>query len=344
MPLPSPQQLKSLLPLLERQSIFIEKSRETLQNILNKKENKIAFVLGPCSIHDMGDAIEYAKKLKKLSIQIEKNSFVVMRVFVEKPRTVTGWKGLLYDPHLDNSNDLMTGIVWTRRLLLDLASLEIPAAVEFLDPLASTYFEDLVSWGFIGARTSSSQIHRQLASYLPMPIGFKNGIDGNIEQAINGMMAARAPHSFLHINQKARVEIAQSEGNFHTHLVLRGSGEGTNYDLLSIQGAQRKIKEINPSLCNSILIDCSHGNCQKEYTKQKEVFQTTLLHILKGNRNILGMMLESNLLPGDQRLSPSSLKPGVSITDPCLGWEESEALLSSASETLSSSVMSFTHS
>ena len=316
MHLPSPQELKKLLPLRQAS---VEKHRQTVRNILTGRDRRIAVVVGPCSIHDITLALEYAKQFRELAKEVEKECFLVMRAYAEKARTSLGWKGLLYDPHLDGTNDLHTGLFWTRELFLELAHMEIPIATEFLDPLATSYVDDLVAWGFIGARTSASQPHRQLASFLSMPIGFKNCTEGNIDTAINGVLSARCPHTFLHIDDDGKLAITQSEGNPDTHIVLRGSQESPNYDPPSIE---RTLQKLHLSrLKTRILIDCSHGNCQKDYLRQKEAFFSILEQMEAGNKAIMGMMLESHLESGNN----------VSITDPCLDWASTQELVFSLS-------------
>jgi len=343
--LPTPKEIKRHLPLNAKEKTFVAESRKTISNILSGKDNRMAIIAGPCSIHDMNSAVEYAEKFKELSKEVEKYCYLVMRAYVEKPRTLTGWKGLLYDPFLDGSNDMCTGIFWTRQILMELAKMGIPAATEFLDPLAAPYMEDLVSWGFIGARTSASQPHRELASMLSMPVGFKNGTEGNIDQAIHGVISAQSPHAFLHIDDDGKLSVAQSEGNEESHIVLRGSNSFPNYDSISVSGALQKLRAFG--IKSRLLIDCSHGNCQKEYLKQKDVFFSVLEQIEAGNHQIMGVMLESHLESGNQFLleNPSSLKYAVSITDPCIDWGMTEELVFSAEAVLSSSrVMRLTQS
>ncbi len=330
----SPRKIKEKLAVTQKQKLFIEKSRELIQDLITGKDSRLALVLGPCSIHDLSAALEYGRRLRELAEEVASTCVLVMRVYIEKPRTVTGWKGLAYDPHLDGSNDIQTGIFWARELFLTLTDLGIPVATEFLNPLLIPYIQDLVSWGFIGARTSASQPHREIASHLPCPIGFKNSPDGNVHQAVHAMIASSCSHRFPHINDEGTIAITESEGNPYTHVVLRGSRSISNYDSASIAKTVEKM-DLH-GLKNRILVDCSHGNCQKEYGRQKDSFQTVLEQFERGNHKILGMMLESHLEEGSQYLSesPSSLKYAVSITDPCLGWKETEALVRSANRTL----------
>jgi 3-deoxy-7-phosphoheptulonate synthase len=335
MPLLSPYELKNLLPLPSKQQKFILSAQTTIQNLLSGRDPRIAIITGPCSIHDRVATLEYAHKFKKLAQSVMESCFLVMRVYVEKPRTSTGWKGYLYDPYLDGSYDIRAGLVATRELLLELASLEIPAAAEFVDPLATPYFSDLISWGFIGARTSASQPHRQLASLLNFPIGFKNATDGNIDDAIHGVIASMTPHTFLHMNEDGKITSTQSLGNPHTHIVLRGAYESTNYDAKSVAHALQKmhIAEVSTRL----LIDCSHGNCQKVHEKQKQAFHAVIEQIKAGNQQILGVMLESHLQSGNQSLN-FPLQYAVSITDPCIDWATTEELIFKAHALLEKSL------
>ncbi len=327
MHLPTPKEIKHYLPLSERQRRFVEKSRETVRQCLAGKDTRIALVLGPCSIHDSDSALEFAHRLKALADEVSDHAFLVMRVYIEKPRTMLGWKGFLYDPHLDGSHDMRTGIFWSRQLLLHLAEMEVPAAMEFLEPLAAPFFSDLITWGFIGARTSYSQTHRQLASLLPMPVGFKNSVDGSLDAAIQGMISARIAHTFFHVDEEGRLCAKESPGNPDTHIVLRGSTESSNFEPQYIQEAMQKMRALGVE--SRILIDCSHGNSQKEYLLQKIAFEAVLGQM---SEEILGMMLESHLHAGYQLLSesPSTLSFGVSITDPCLDWSSTEELVRSS--------------
>ncbi len=330
--LPSPQELKIRLPMTPHTAAFIAQSRETAKRIVQGKDPRKALIVGPCSIHDCKSAMEYAGRFKELADVVGRNCFMVMRVYVEKPRTSTGWKGLLYDPHLDGSHDIETGLLWTRELLLALAEKEVPAATEFVDPLASLYFEDLVAWGFIGARTSASQPHRQFASGCAMPIGFKNSTDGNLDNAVHGVLSATAPHASMGVDEEGRLCAVQSRGNNFSHIVLRGAHDFTNYDPESVRSALEALKKYQ--LLPRLMIDCSHGNCQKSFEKQQSVFISVLE---QNNDSIFGLMLESHLASGSQPLTEdlSRLKYAVSITDPCLDWQRTEALIYSAASVLS---------
>lgn len=328
--LPSPFEFKKQFPLSPQALAFIEQSREMARQIIWGQNPRKALIIGPCSIHDRKSALDYAYHFKKLAESVRHTCFMVMRVYIEKPRTTKGWKGLLYDPHLDGSHDIKTGLSWTRELLLTLAEMQIPTAAEFVDPLAALYFEDLVCWGFIGARTSASQPHRQFASMKKMPIGFKNSTDGNLESAVHGALSATNPHTLLHIDEHGKLCALQSLGNPDSHIVLRGANDFTNYDPESIGQALEMLKKAG--LAQKLMIDCSHGNCQKNYQRQHEVFLSVLEQIEKGSDTIFGLMLESHLESGNQPLNedPSLLKYAVSITDPCLDWKTTEELVYSA--------------
>jgi 3-deoxy-7-phosphoheptulonate synthase len=331
-PLPSPYEIKALLPLKPQALAFIDEARSTAKRIVRGEDTRKALIIGPCSIHDRKSAIEYAKRFKELSEAVSRTCFLVMRVYVEKPRTSTGWKGLLYDPHLDGSDDIKTGLVWTRELLLTLAQMQIPAATEFVDPLASLYFEDLITWGFIGARTSSSQPHRQFASSRTMPIGFKNSTDGNLENPVHGVLSAMSAHTSMHIDDHGKLCAIHGKGNPFSHIVLRGAYTFSNYDSDSIQQALQMLERAG--LPVRLMIDCSHGNCQKNHEKQHDVFMSILAQIERGNDKIFGLMLESHLESGSQPMS-EDLKYAVSITDPCLDWKTTEELIYSADSAFS---------
>ncbi len=337
MPFPSPKELKKRFPLDAPAQSFIAESRRRARAIVSGDERRLAILVGPCSIHEIEGALTYAERLQDLAQRVSESCFLVMRVCVEKPRTGKGWKGLLYDPHLDGSHEIEKGISLSRSLLLELAKRGIPALTEFVDPVVTSYFDDLVSWGIIGARTSYAQPHRQLASSLPFPVGFKNGLDGDIEQILHSLHAAALPHTFLHSNDEGRLAIAQSAGNPWAHLILRGALEEPNYETESVKYACERLAL--HGLRPRVMIDCAHGNCQREYTKQKEVFHNVLSQIKAGESAIIGMMLESYLLAGNQSLSEEkpSLTSGISITDPCLDWSSTEELILSADEAISAS-------
>jgi 3-deoxy-7-phosphoheptulonate synthase len=332
--LPSYRELKARFPLLPTQHRFIEESRQTVRAILNGTDPRLLIIVGPCSIHDPLSAKEFAQRLRQLALSVSSHLYLIMRVYCEKPRTSFGWKGFLHDPHLDGSHAIHMGIEWTRQLLLELTSMHIPTATEFLDPLTSFYYDDLITWGSIGARTASSQIHRNLASALSMPIGFKNGIAGNISAAVNGAMAASHPHTFMRICDNGKPTITRTIGNPDAHIVLRGGEAGPNYDPSSVSEALVRLE--NAKLPARLLIDCSHDNSNKKHEKQPIVFQSVMHQILEGNTNIRGLMVESHLQAGNQKLTnhPSQLQYGVSITDPCLDWHSTAHLIHWSAEHL----------
>jgi 3-deoxy-7-phosphoheptulonate synthase len=278
---------------------------------LDGKDERLVVIVGPCSIHDSHSAVEYAKRLKALAEDVSDRFFLIMRFFVEKPRTRIGWKGILYDPHLDHSDDIAEGV---------------PCATEFLEPLVVPYFEDLITWGLIGARTSASQPHRQLASGIPFPVGLKNGYKGELDIALAGIEAAESGHSLIKINQEGKIIASRTRGNPHAHLVLRGSDKYPNYDPESVTYALKMLSGHN--LKERLLIDCSHGNSRKDHKKQQLVFESVMEQVQEGNRAIRGVMIESHIESGKQSLKPKeALQYGLSITDSCLGWNETADLL-----------------
>ncbi len=332
--IPLPCELIERIPPSARALAFIQEARNTARNILTGQDPRKALIVGPCSIHDRKSTLEYANRLKELSEEVSHSCFLVMRFYVEKSRTAKGWKGFLYDPHLDGSNALETGLIWTRELLCHLADLGIPCATEFVNPLVLPYFEDLITWGFIGARTIYSQTHRQLSSSLSMPIGFKNSLDGNLNSAVHAVEAAAESHTCLSIDLNGKLYAQQSQGNPDTHIVLRGSCKGPNYDPYSVEKALQLLKL--HELPGRIMVDCSHGNAQKLAIKQIQVFENTLQQILEGNNQIFGLMLESHLEEGNQpmRSNPLELQYAVSITDACIDWETTKRLIKTAHSAL----------
>lgn len=325
----SPKALIEKFPVTEHLQDFIYESRQHLENILSGKDKRIFVVVGPCSIHDSQAALEYAKKLKTFSDSVSDKLFVVMRVYFEKPRTTVGWKGLINDPYLDDSFHVEEGLHIARQLMLDITKVGLPIGTEALDPISPQYLSDLVSWYAIGARTTESQTHREMASGLSAPVGFKNGTDGNVEVAINAMLSALSPHAFLGINEEGRVSIVQTEGNKFGHVILRGGASGPNHDSVSVAQAMLSLKKAK--LPNNIVIDCSHGNSHKNHKLQGAVLSDVIQQIENGNHAIKGVMIESNLFEGSQKLIPGKkdeLKYGVSITDACISWEETESILS----------------
>lgn len=331
----SPQQLKRAIPLTETGAKTVSTSRETIQRIYDRQDPRLLLIVGPCSIHNPEEGLAYARQFKALAEEVKDSVFLVMRAYVEKPRTKMGWKGLVHDPHLNGSEELDTGLHLTRQFLVDLAEMGVPAATEFLTPHLAPYIEDLISWGCIGARTSSSQVHRLLASHLPMPVGFKNTVDGNISCAVNGVLFASYPHTFMHVNDEGHLRKCKSSGNPYCHVVLRGSLHGRNDDRGAIQSTLEDLRahELPPR----VLVDCSHGNSQGKFSLQKEVFQNVLEQWQEGNAQILGMMLESYLEAGSQTVprNLADLQRGVSITDACLDYRETRELIMSVSSSMS---------
>lgn len=329
-PLPSPAKILQEQPLALEEKKFIDKTRKKAELILQRKTSQLVIFVGPCSIHDPKSAIEYAGLLQKLSAEMQDSFLLIMRLFVEKPRTQLGWKGFLYDPNLDGSNDVAEGIRRSRKLFLDMAKLQIPCACELLDPLIVSYFSDLISWGFIGARTSASPIHRQLASGMPFPIGFKNSLHGDLDVAVAAALTAREPHAHIGLNDAGQICAVETPGNPLSHIVLRGSNTKPNFDPASIALAADMLKR--NKLPPTLIVDSAHGNSGKNHIRQKIVFESLISEASKPHSPIAGIMLESHLHAGRQALieNPKNLSYGVSITDPCLGWEETEKLLRSA--------------
>ncbi len=336
MRLPYPDQLRCDLPLSRQHEQFVHQSRTTAREIIEGKDGRFAIIVGPCSVHDRDSTLEYAARLKKLSAEIQDTCFIVMRAYLEKSRTSVGWKGYIYDPDLSGKNALGRGIYLSRELLLDLTEMGIPLATEFVDPLLSPYFSDLVSWGFIGARTSTSQPHRQLASSLSFPIGCKNDLSGDIRSALETVISTRHPHMFIDISEKGMISHT-SDGNPYTHIVLRGGRNQSNYEEDALSYCYSQLKKHH--LPARVLIDCAHGNSQKQPLKQSEVAKYALEMTLKGDKNLVGIMLESHLHFGSQKPS-SGVSYGISVTDPCLDWSSTEDLLLSIHSSFSKSFSS----
>ena len=329
----SPQEIIDSISPSEKGFATIIKARNQIKNILNKSDNKFMIVVGPCSIHDIEAAKEYATRLKNLSSSLSDNCLVVMRVYFEKPRTVIGWKGLINDPDLDGSFKINKGIRIARKLLIDLAEMEIPCGHEFLDLVSPQYVSDLISWGAIGARTTESQSHRELASGLSCPVGFKNGTDGSLQIAIDAMNAARHSHSFLSVTKEGKSAIFNTAGNDDCHIIHRGGNNKSNYGSDDVKNSI-KILEQNGMRPN-IMIDASHANSNKDFKMQSKVVDDVKNQLLSGEKNIIGIMLESNLVEGNQKInSRDKLKYGQSITDSCIGWEETENIILDLDDTL----------
>ena len=333
-PLISPRDLKKELPLPESLAEVIVQAREAIQGILSRRDSRPLVIVGPCSLHDEEATLEYAARLRRLQVDLGEKALLVMRAYFEKPRTTVGWKGMLYDPWLDESDDIQEGFRRSRRLLLEITRIGLPAATEFLDPIVPQYLADLVSWASIGARTAASQIHRQMASGLSMPIGFKNSTDGNLTIAIEAIKTATRPHVFLGITADGQTGIASTRGNPYGHLVLRGGIGGPNYQSEYVAFAEVLLRKAG--VANRILIDCSHANANKDHRQQHVVFADVLGQIRAGSQTIAGMMLESFLSEGNQPASvpKEQLRYGVSITDKCIGWEETEELIRHLVKTL----------
>jgi 3-deoxy-7-phosphoheptulonate synthase len=325
--LATPEEVKRRLPLSARAADTVLRGREAVRAILERRDARLFVVVGPCSIHDVAAAREYAGRLKALSDRVAPTLLLIMRVYFEKPRTTVGWKGLINDPDLDDSFHIEKGILLARELLLHVAELGLPAGTEALDPIMPQYLSELITWTAIGARTTESQTHREMASGLSTPVGFKNGTDGALATSINALESVRHPHHFLGITQQGQSAVFRTRGNSHAHLVLRGGGGRVNYDAVSIALAERQLAQAN--LPTNIVVDCSHGNSNKDPGVQPLVAENCVTQILDGNRSIVGLMLESHLKAGNQPIPKdlNTLEYGVSITDPCMDWQSTEVLL-----------------
>lgn len=331
----TPEQLKARLPVSEDVREAVNGYRETVRNIVDRKDPRLLVVVGPCSIHDVDAAKEYAQRLKRLSDDIADQVFVVMRAYFEKPRSTVGWKGLINDPHLDDSFKVAEGLHIGRQLLLELSQMGLPLATEALDPITPQYMQDLISWSAIGARTTESQTHREMASGLSCPVGFKNGTDGSLGVAINALESVASPHRFLGISPTGQVSVIQTKGNAHGHVVLRGGSSGPNYSPEHIQACEAALEKLG--LTQSIMVDCSHANSNKDHRQQRNVVNSVSQQIAAGNRSITGLMIESHLHEGNQSISnPDGLGYGVSITDACINWDETDSLLRQLAEQLAS--------
>ena len=323
-----PSQLHEDIPASARATQTVGAARRALAEILSGRDRRLFVVVGPCSIHDTKAALEYAHRLKALADELADQLFIVMRVYFEKPRTTVGWKGLINDPRMDDSFCIDEGLHVARQLLVDLNDLGLPCGTEALDPITPQYLGDLIAWSAIGARTTESQTHRELASGLSSPVGFKNGTDGSLEVAMNAMLSAAQPHAFLGINGDGQVAVTQTRGNAFGHLILRG-GTVPNYDSVAVSEAEAALGEAQ--LPVNIVVDCSHANSRKNHALQTLVLKDVVHQIADGNQSIKGVMLESNLFEGNQKLGrPQDLRYGVSITDACLGWDTTAACLREA--------------
>ncbi len=327
-PLLAPNQLLNKLPLTETAAALVTETRDRIRNIMHNEDHRLLVIVGPCSVHDVDAAYEYAQRLIKLREQFADQLEIVMRVYFEKPRTSIGWKGLINDPHLDGSYDINEGLRLARKLLLDLAELGLPAATELLDPITPQYIADVIAWTAIGARTTESQTHREMASGLSMPIGFKNNTDGSLQAASNAMLAASQPHHFLGINGDGHASIVSTTGNADGHLVLRGGKQGPNYETSHVERAAQTLAEqgLNPRL----MVDCSHANANKDHNRQVTVLDDITQQVERGSQHLMGVMIESHLVAGNQPIPKDleALTYGQSITDACVDVETTAAMLS----------------
>ena len=323
----SPRALRNQLPITDEAARTVAASREAVTRIIRGEDKRLLLVVGPCSIHDAKSAIEYAQRLNALRKELLPKFEVIMRVYFEKPRTTVGWKGLISDPHLDGTEDLEHGLMAARKLLVEIVSMGLPAATEFLDPIVPQYIADLVSWAAIGARTTESQTHRMMASGLSMPVGFKNSTDGSLQVAIDAMTAAMNQHSFLGLDEDGVLSIVRTTGNPSGHVVLRGGRLQPNYDPESIRQAEAALAKAK--LPPVLMVDCSHANSGKQPARQEDVWRSLIDQRLAGNTSIMSAMIESHLFQGAQPIPKNlnELRYGISITDPCMGWETTERIL-----------------
>ena len=333
-PLLVPSELESRLPMTKQSNQTVVEGRQVIRDILQGKDERLLAIVGPCSIHDIDAAMEYARKLAELRTKVNDRIYVVMRVYFEKPRTTVGWKGLINDPHLDDSFDVNEGLSLARKLLVDVTSLGLPAGTEILDPITPQYIDDLISWTAIGARTTESQTHRQMASGLSMPVGYKNTTEGNLQVAIDAMEAARHSHHFLGIDENGQCCVVKTKGNDMGHVILRGGHGRPNYDPQNVADAADTLT--NAGLSAALMIDCSHANSGKKHDRQELVWNSLIEQRAAGQKAIIGTMLESNLHEGSQKLTgnKADLQYGVSITDACISWEKTEELLLAGYENL----------
>jgi 3-deoxy-7-phosphoheptulonate synthase len=320
----TPEALKKEMPLSDKAADTVSKGRQAIYDIMDGKDHRLFVVIGPCSIHDVEAARDYATRLKKLADEVSDTLLIVMRVYFEKPRTTVGWKGLINDPHLNDTFDIEQGLHIGRRLLLDINEMGLPAATEALDPISPQYLQDTIAWSAIGARTTESQTHREMSSGLSMAIGFKNGTDGSLDVAVNAMKSVSHPHSFLGIDQQGQVAIIRTKGNNYGHVVLRGGGGKPNYDSVSVALCEQAMDKAG--LRKSMMIDCSHANSSKDPAIQPLVMQDVTHQILEGNTSIQSLMVESNINWGNQSIPENlaDLKYGVSVTDACIDWPTTE--------------------
>lgn len=325
--MPSPADIKRRIPLSEPAAATVLEGRQTIMRILDREDPRPIIIIGPCSIHDPVAGLDYARRLKKLADEVADTLYVVMRVYFEKPRTTTGWKGFINDPHMDDSFHIEEGMERGRQFLLDVAEIGLPSATETLDPIAPQYYGDLISWAAIGARTTESQTHREIASGLSTPVGFKNGTDGSLEAAVNGILSASRPHSFLGLSEEGQSCIVRTRGNRYSHIVLRGGGGRPNYDTVSVSLAEQLLAKAK--LPQNIIVDCSHANSWKKPEYQPLVLKDVVHQIREGSPSIVGVMIESFIEEGNQPIPEdlSKLRYGCSVTDGCVSWDTTEEML-----------------
>ena len=330
----TPEEVKLRVPMTPNAQNTVLDGRLTVENILDRRDHRFLVVVGPCSIHDPPAALDYAQRLKRLAAEVSDTLYVVMRVYFEKPRTTTGWKGLINDPHMNDSFDIEEGLQLARSLLRDINELGLPTGTEALDPISPQYLSDLIAWSAIGARTTESQTHREMASGLSTPVGFKNGTDGGLLVAVNALLSVSKPHSFLGIDQNGQVAVIRTKGNRYGHIVLRGGAKGPNYDSVTIALVETELAR--SSLPANIVVDCSHANSNKDPSLQPLVMNDVVHQVIEGNQSIVGTMLESNINAGNQPIPAdlSQLKYGVSVTDACIDWTSTEKLLRDARQKL----------
>jgi 3-deoxy-7-phosphoheptulonate synthase len=323
----SPEQLKQRVPASDKALATVAGGRLAIKRILQRQDPRLFIIVGPCSIHDTDAAMDYARKLKTLADEVDDTLLLVMRVYFEKPRTTTGWKGLINDPLMNDSFDITEGLTRGRQLLVDLAELGLPTSTEALDPVTPQYLQELIAWSAIGARTTESQTHREMASGLSSAVGFKNGTDGGLEVAINALQSVSAPHRFLGINHQGGVSVIHTRGNAHAHIVLRGGGGRPNYDSVSINICEQQL--LKAGIPANIMVDCSHANSNKDPALQPLVMTNIGNQIVEGNQSIVGLMVESNLEWGNQSIPANlaDLKYGVSVTDACVDWATTENMV-----------------
>ncbi|HIG44272.1 MAG: 3-deoxy-7-phosphoheptulonate synthase [bacterium] len=323
----TPERLKHKVPISENALATVSNARITIKNIIDRKDPRLFLVVGPCSIHDIDAALDYARRLKALAEEVSDTLFLVMRVYFEKPRTTIGWKGFINDPHLNDSFNISEGLFLGRNLLADLSEMGMPTSTEALDPISPQFLQDLIAWSAIGARTTESQTHREMASGLSSAVGFKNGTDGGLEVAINALQSVSAPHRFLGINHQGEVSVIHTKGNGHAHIVLRGGGGTTNYDAENVSHCEQRL--LKAGIAANVMVDCSHANSEKNHERQANVLSDVAEQIKQGNRSVIGFMIESNIHAGNQKIPQdrSKLAYGVSVTDACVDWKKTEEMI-----------------